>query len=39
MKKFISIAAAFAAAFSSTAMSAGAMFENIPSARIWEDEF
>ena len=34
MKKFISIAAALA-----TAMTAGAMFENIPSTRIWNDEF
>ena len=39
MKKFISIAAAIATALSSTALSAGAMFENIPSTRIWEEEF
>ena len=39
MKKFISIAAALATALTSTAMTAGAMFENIPSTRIWNEEF
>ena len=39
MKKLLAIAAAAATALSSTALSAGAMFENIPSTRIWENEF
>lgn len=39
MKKIISIAAAMATVLSSTAVSAGAMFENIPSTRIWDEEF
>ena len=39
MKKIISIAAAMATVLSSTAVSAGAMFENIPSTRIWEEEY
>ena len=39
MKKLISIAAALTTAVSSSALSAGAMFENIPSTRIWEEEF
>ena len=39
MKKFISIAAALATALSSSALYAGAMFEHIPSTRIWDEEF
>lgn len=38
MKKFISAAAALATAMSCAALSAGAMFEDIPSKRLWENE-